>query len=119
MLVKKALESMTLYQDGHVTVTRITQQDMAECHALPEHTDNVVNYSLEIEGVHRTLFAREAADGSYKMSLRGIPGYPVDQIAAALGGGGHTLAAGISMHGDSLDACVDQVLTLMLNAEQN
>lgn len=114
MLIKKALQSMSFYADGRITVTRVTRADMEECHALPEHADNVVNYGLEIQGVQMTLFAREAKDGSIKMSLRGIPGHPVDKVAQTFGGGGHDLAAGITLPGSTLDAWVDKVLARML-----
>ena len=76
----------------------------------------MVNYGLEIQGVYMTLFAREALDGSCKMSLRGIPGHPVDGIAAHFGGGGHALAAGVTMREGTLEECVSRVLEQMLQS---
>ena len=46
MLVKCALQSLTFYADGRISVTHVDQADMAACHAMPEHTDRVVNYGL-------------------------------------------------------------------------
>ena len=115
LLVKCALESLTLYAGGRVTATSVTLADMEACHALPEHTDEIVNQGLQIEGVCMTVFGRESADGSVKLSLRGNPGYPVDQIAAAFGGGGHALAAGITFRSGTLRECMDRVIAAMLS----
>ena len=60
-----------------------------------------------------TLFAYNTPDGLVKMSLRGNPGYPVDQIAQAFGGGGHALAAGITFREGTLLENMDKVIRMM------
>lgn len=42
-------------------------------------------------------FAREIEGGRVKVSLRALEPYAVDKIAAQFGGGGHRLAAGLTL----------------------
>ena len=71
-LLAKALESLTFHHEGQITSMRLTQKDFEDCGALPEDTDIIVNYGLDVQGVHLCVFAREQADGSTKLSLRSV-----------------------------------------------
>ena len=42
-------------------------------------------------------FAREVEPGKVKVSLRALQPFAVDQVAAKFGGGGHKLAAGLTL----------------------
>jgi len=61
------------------------------------HTDGIVDYAIDLEGVGIAYFAREIEGGKVKVSLRALEPYAVDQIAARFGGGGHKLAAGLTL----------------------
>ncbi|TFG72627.1 MAG: bifunctional oligoribonuclease/PAP phosphatase NrnA, partial [Anaerolineales bacterium] len=50
---------------------------------------------------------------SIKISMRARPGYNVSSLALHMGGGGHELAAGFTMHGP-LETVVKQVLPRLL-----
>ena len=98
-LLGRALERMTWEAEGRIAVTTLTLRDFAECEALPEHADTLVNYGLESLGTKMALLAREDGDGKVKFSLRARAPLAVDGIARRMGGGGHPRAAGISMAG--------------------
>ena len=98
-LLGRALERMTWEAEGRIAVTTLTLRDFAECEALPEHADTLVNYGLESLGTKLALLAREDGDGKVKFSLRARAPLAVDGIARRMGGGGHPRAAGISMAG--------------------
>ena len=111
-LLAKALESLTFYHEGKITSMRLTQKDFEECGALPEDTDIIVNYGLDVQGVCLCIFAREQADGSTKMSLRSLEPYDITDVAQEFGGGGHAQAAGATVY-LPLDEAINRVVARM------
>lgn len=101
-MLGRALNSLRIFGDGKCAGMRLTAQDFAMCHALPEHTSKIVNYGLELPGVQLAYLLEEADDGSVKGSLRAQSPWDVSAIAHAFDGGGHALAAGFNTQG-SLD----------------
>ncbi len=95
-LLAKALDSLTFHHGGEVTSLHLTRQDFADCGALSEDAEIIVNYGLDIIGVKMCVFAREHGDG-VKLSLRSIAPYNVAQVALLFGGGGHAQAAGATV----------------------
>lgn len=96
-LLAKALESLTFHDEGRITSIRLTQKDFADCGALPEDAEIIVNYGLDVLGVRMCVFAREQSDGSVKLSLRAVAPYKVSNVAQHFGGGGHAQAAGATV----------------------
>ena len=111
-LLGRALESLTFRGNGKIAVMKLTRKDFADCGALSEHADTVVNYGLDTTGTEMALLAREGEDGRIKFSLRAKEPRRIDDVAQAFGGGGHPQASGITMEG-TLDAAVEQVLLEM------
>ena len=109
-----ALASMQYFADERVTLTQVTLRDMERFHALGEDAEGIVNFGLDITGVSMTAFIREMEDGSVKASLRAVTPYTVDQIAKAFGGGGHTQAAGCTLH-----CSLEEAARLLTEAMQN
>ena len=96
-LIGRAVSSIRFYEDGLVSVMKLTAQDFADCGALPEHADTIVNFGLDVVGVKLAALVRDA-EGGAKASLRALPPCRVDRAAHALGGGGHELASGCTLH---------------------
>ncbi len=111
-LIGRALDTMRFAAGGRIAVMTISLQDMADCEAMPEHTDTLVNFGLDTEGVQLAMMARETEDGCTKVSLRAIAPYAVDGIAMTFGGGGHALAAGCTVN-SPLQEGAAQVLAAM------
>ena len=108
LLMRRGLGSLTFYHGGEITSMVLSNQDFAECGALPEHADTLVNYGLDILGVRMAVLARETnVPGEIKLSLRAVEPYCIDGIAQSLGGGGHAQAAGATVKG-TLEECVAQ-----------
>ncbi len=112
LLLGRAIASLTFYGSGDLAVMTLTRKDFADCAAMSEHADTIVNYGLETIGTKMALLGRENDDGTIKFSLRAIPPLCVDGIANRLGGGGHAQAAGISMEGTLRD-CTRRVIAEM------
>lgn len=112
-LLARALSSLRFAGDGAIAVMTVTRQDMADCGALPEHTDTLVNFGMDVEGVKLALFARETGDSQTKISLRAVEPFAVDGVAKRFGGGGHALAAGCTVD-EPLGIAVEQVTDALL-----
>ena len=111
-LLAKALHSLTFHEEGKITSIRLTQQDFADCGALSEDAEIIVNYGLDVLGGRMCVFAREQADGSVKLSLRAVAPYKVSGVAQHFGGGGHAQAAGASVQ-LPIDEAIRQVVARM------
>ena len=106
LLIGRAIESMTFDADGRIAMMRLSLADFAACDALPEHSDTIVNFGMNISGVQLAALGRETETGETKFSLRALKPHRVDTVAASLGGGGHELAAGLT-----LSQPLDQAMT--------
>lgn len=94
----QALLSLETSADGRVAGLVISQKQLDDIGAKSEHTDNIVDYAIDLEGVRLGYFLREGKDGSVKASLRALAPYRVDTVASRFSGGGHLLAAGCTLH---------------------
>ena len=111
-LLAKALHSLTFHEGGCITSIRLTEQDFADCGALQEDAEIIVNYGLDIRGVRMCVFAREQGQGRVKLSLRAVAPHRVSGVAQHFGGGGHAQAAGASVE-LPLDEAVAQAVARM------
>ena len=69
-LLGRAIENLRFEAEGRIAVMMLTKQDFADCGALSEHADTIVNYGLETIGTCMAVLARENDDGRIKFSLR-------------------------------------------------
>lgn len=96
-LLARALDTLTYHADGRITAIALTRKDFADCGALPEDAEIIVNYGLDVEGVRMCVFAREQPDGQVKLSFRAVVPHRVNGVAQHFGGGGHAQAAGATV----------------------
>lgn len=76
---------------------------------------DLVTMLLQVDEAAVSCVIREEKDGSIDLSMRGMPGYNVAEVALALGGGGHILAAGARLAG-TLESAEQQVIPLLKEA---
>ena len=98
-LLAEALPTLRVTHGGKIAGLCVSQEQMKRAGAGSGHTDGVVDYAIDLKGVRMAYFARELEDGRVKVSLRALEPYAVDGIAARFGGGGHRLAAGLTLEG--------------------
>ena len=96
-LLGEVLPSLRIIADGRIAGLQLTMDQMQRAGANGGHTDGVVDYAIDLEGVGMAYFAREIEGGKVKVSLRALAPYAVDKIASQFGGGGHKLAAGLTL----------------------
>jgi bifunctional oligoribonuclease and PAP phosphatase NrnA len=99
-LLGRALEHVQRYDDGCLTLTRLTRDDFRMAGAEESYSEGIIDHLRSVEGTKVAALARELLDGSSarkKVSLRSTDGeVDVSAIARAGGGGGHRQAAGFS-----------------------
>ena len=93
-LLRRALGSLTICQDGRVGYVAIARGVFGDYGATREDAEGLVDYPLALEGVQVALHFTETAKGT-KVSFRSKGSQYVDGWARSLGGGGHRNAAGV------------------------
>jgi phosphoesterase RecJ-like protein len=108
-----------------LTLLEIRQEDLREIGANPQDSEDLVNYTRSIVGVEVGLFFLELPNtagsssfqGATKVSLRSRSAIDVAALAAKFGGGGHRLAAGVTI-ASPLEEVRQRLLTLATEAVQ-
>ncbi len=85
-------------RDGALVWLHITQEMMQSTGASDEAIDDVIVFMQRIEEAQVCVLFKERTNGDTKIGLRSKPGIDVAAIAATWGGGGHTQAAGATLH---------------------
>lgn len=92
-LLGKALNRLEVIEDGKVSFTYITKEDLQELGLEQSDAEGIVNFGRNIEGTEVSIFVKEQ-DGKHKISLRANEYVDVSIIASKFAGGGHVRAAG-------------------------
>lgn len=111
-LMKKTIDRMEFLENGKVTFTYITNQDLKEVNAGIGDHEGLVEIGRDIEGVEVSIFIRQKEDDekSYKVSMRSNEYVNVSDVCFRFGGGGHEKAAGALIQGN-----IDEVKQKILN----
>ena len=112
-LERLALDGMRLYFHDRCALMCITQEMYRESGSDESETDRLTNLPRQIEGVRVGVTLRELADGEFKASVRTHGEINAAAICKRLGGGGHTGAAGCTLHGTK-----QQVINALLREVQ-
>ncbi len=107
----RMLTGMRYYKGGKVSVNIVTLAMLAECGADDNDCDDLAGLAGKAEGSEISLTLREVAEGETKVSARSKPGWNVSEVCAVYGGGGHAMAAGVTLH-----CGPEEALELMLGA---
>lgn len=94
-----ALSKAKVEDNGRYCYTYVTQAMLDECGADGEDTEEIVQHLRSVEGVEAAALFKDY-DGAIRVSLRSSGKINVMEAAAALNGGGHFMAAGLTYDGD-------------------
>ncbi|HEV2061677.1 MAG TPA: DHH family phosphoesterase [Solirubrobacteraceae bacterium] len=99
-LLALALGAVRRFDDGRLTLSRITREHFAQAEAEDSYSEGIVDHLRAVAGTKVAALVRELnGDGPSraKVSLRAAdPAVDVSAIARAGGGGGHRQAAGFT-----------------------
>jgi len=96
-LIKMALDTLEVFNDGMIASITITKEIMDKSGAKEEDTDGIINYAREIEGVEVGVLFKEKEERSIKVGFRSNDWVDVSRIAEEFGGGGHARASGCTL----------------------
>jgi bifunctional oligoribonuclease and PAP phosphatase NrnA len=114
-LMGLVLERLHVTQGGHVAYSEIYSEDYVTTGAVPQDTEDLVNFTLSLAGVEVGLLFLEQPRGGVKVSLRSRAQVDVARVAEQFGGGGHRQAAGATLSMSVSDAQA-RVLTAVATA---
>jgi phosphoesterase RecJ-like protein len=105
------LERLHVTAGGRVAYTEILRSDYEKTGALPQDTEDLVNYTRSLAGVEVGLLFMEQPRGGVKVSFRSRSRIDVARLAEQFGGGGHRLASGAT-----LEMSLEEARTRVLQA---
>jgi phosphoesterase RecJ-like protein len=88
------LDRLQVAYEGRVAYTEIRRTDYEATGAVPQDTEDLVNYPRSLAGVEVGLLFMEQPRGGVKVSFRSRNRVDVARLAEQFGGGGHRLASG-------------------------
>ncbi|MCL2023274.1 MAG: bifunctional oligoribonuclease/PAP phosphatase NrnA [Oscillospiraceae bacterium] len=109
---RMALEGLRVLERGRYAVTVLTRAMYDECGANDDEAEQIAAIPRQVEGVLIGATLKERKHGGFKVSLRTYAPADASAIAKALGGGGHTRAAGCIID----NKCVNEAQELLLAA---
>jgi phosphoesterase RecJ-like protein len=105
------LERLQVAHGGSLAYSEVRRGDYEATGAVPQDTEDLVNYTLAVAGVEAGLLFLEQPRGGVKVSFRSRARVDVARLAERFGGGGHRLASGAT-----LDATLDDARARVLSA---
>ena len=102
------LNTLEISDDGRVAWLHVTQDMFNEAGANYDDSDGLIDVVRAIKHVAYVLFFKEARDERIKVSLRSNGKSDVHAIAQSFGGGGHKMAAGMTVDGP-MDEAIERV----------
>ncbi|AWB44343.1 DHH family phosphoesterase [Paenibacillus sp. CAA11] len=108
-ILTRALNKLERTEDGRISWVSITDEDLAECGAIHEDLEGIVNYPRNVMGVEVGMLFKVINDRAVKVSMRSAGNVDVAAVCQSFGGGGHTRAAGARLEG-TLDEVVARVV---------
>jgi phosphoesterase RecJ-like protein len=100
------LSSVQFDCGGRVAWVCIPHRLVGELGLERDEMRDSITHILEIDGVEVAATLKEMELGKVQISLRSKGAFPINGVAAALGGGGHPMAAGCDLPGSCEEAWV-------------
>jgi bifunctional oligoribonuclease and PAP phosphatase NrnA len=98
-LMGETLVAMRTDLGGRVAYSTITRDDLIRTGAIPQDSEDLIDFTVSLEGVEVGLLFIEQLRGGAKVSFRARNGLDCAQLAGRFGGGGHRQAAGATLPG--------------------
>ena len=107
-LMGEVLSTTTVSPGGKIAWIVLRQSMLGKAGARMEEADDLVNFTLQIDGVVAGFYFKELDNGRTKVSCRSRGDFAIDRFVSPWGGGGHRNAAGVR-----LDMPVDEAIGLL------
>lgn len=114
-LMGETLAGLRTAADGRLAYTTVTRAGLARTGAIPQDTEDLVDFTVSLSGVEVGMLFLEQLRGGVKLSIRSRNGLDCARLAAQFGGGGHRAAAG-AMLPEPIEESVARVLDAVVEA---
>lgn len=104
MLRNRLLDTLSLTAGGKLATLVLRLDTIRQLGATEDDMENIAGLGMNLEGVAASATLRQTGEGEYKVSLRSDGSVNAAAVCKALGGGGHSMAAGCSLTGEE-EAC--------------
>jgi bifunctional oligoribonuclease and PAP phosphatase NrnA len=91
-----ALARAVLDEDSHLVAAWLTAEELREHGVAFDETEGFIDLLRRTAEAEVVVALKEAPDEGLRVSLRSLGGIDVGEVAAALGGGGHSFMAGFT-----------------------
>lgn len=112
LVLRAALANLVLVDPPGLIHTHLTAEDLAATGDPSVPTDAVIDVIRTVDTARAALVLTPDEQDAWRASMRSAGDLDVGAVAAALGGGGHRLAAGFTMQGPP-EEIVTRVLALL------
>jgi len=114
-LMGETLSGLRTDMGGRVAYATISRADLERTGAIPQDSEDMVDFTVSLLGVEVGMLFIEQARGGVKVSLRSRSGLDCARLAGTLGGGGHRAAAGATLAGPMAES-VERMLRAVRQA---
>jgi phosphoesterase RecJ-like protein len=111
-LEARAMSRLTCTNGGKVAYTIVTDADFEETDARPEEAEHLPEAIRVVEGIEVALLLRQRGT-EVRGNLRAKTTFDVGSVARALGGGGHTAAAGFTLEDTRAEDALPRILAML------
>ena len=111
-LLGESLAGMKTDAEGRVAYATVTREILGRTGAIPQDSEDLVDYTVSVAGVEVGLLFLEQLRGGVKLSVRSRNGLDCARLAGKFGGGGHRAAAGAMLPepiGESIETVLKAV----------
>lgn len=106
------MNNLESYYDNKVTLVTLDEKTLKKFGVGENDTGDIVNIPRSVLGTEIAVFIKQTKD-KIKISLRSNGKYNVGEIALKLGGGGHEMAAGISLPYSEIDEVKEKIIKII------
>jgi phosphoesterase RecJ-like protein len=111
-LLADALGRAQLVPEKRFVWTKVTQADLERHGVTFEEVEGLIDVVRRTREAEVACVLKEAADGSWRVSLRSLGAVDVRHVAEAQGGGGHRFAAGFTSD-ETAEAVIAHILSAL------
>jgi phosphoesterase RecJ-like protein len=96
-LMGTMLAGLTTECGGRIAYSTITRADIERAGAIPQDTEDLIDFTVSLKGVEVGLLFMELPRGGIKLSVRSRGRLDCTELTRPFGGGGHRAAAGATL----------------------
>jgi phosphoesterase RecJ-like protein len=108
-LTGEILRTLRTTPRGRVAYMEVRRAMLDRLGARLEDADDLVNFTLQLDGVVAGFYFKELDTGGTKVSCRSRGDFAIDQFVSRWGGGGHQHAAGVRLS-EPIDRAIQMIV---------